>query len=415
MKSLLLSLGLLLMTLSGSAQTTRVLFIGNSYIGANNLPEMTRQLALSLGDTLVVQSSAPGGTTFQGHTNNSTTQGLIQQGGWDHVVLQEQSQVPSFSPAQVAADCLPYATSLVDAIRSYSPCAETVFYMTWGRENGDAQNCSAWPPVCTYEGMQQRLRESYLLMAEQNNSECAPAGIAWKRVREQFPSIQLYSSDGSHPSVAGSYLVACTMYSTFFRSSTVGTSFTSGLDPALAATLQSVASSVVLDSLNAWNIGVNDPVAMPNYELLGTGEVAFSENSVNTTSHNWDLGDGSSSTASSFTHTYSSNGIFEVNYQAMDSCGRSSSSAFLVEILNTGIAERSALPFRVIGGPEQLFIQNAIGLGTLTLFDGRGRVLREMELGAQSEKQIPWPAERSIVWRFVARSGMVRSGACVRP
>lgn len=415
MKLLLLNLGLLWAVLPGMAQTTRVLFIGNSYIGVNDLPEMTRQLALSLGDTLAVQSSAPGGTTFQGHTTNANTQALIAQGGWDRVVLQEQSQLPSFPPGQVASDCLPYATALVDAIRSHSPCAGTVFYMTWGRENGDAQNCASWPPICTYEGMQQRLRESYLLMAQNNSAECAPAGVAWKRVREEHPGIQLYSSDGSHPSVAGSYLVACTMYSTFFRRSATGASFTSSLDPATAATLQAVASAVVLDSLAAWNIGVNDPVAEPLHTVIGGGEVAFSENSINATSHLWDLGDGSTSTASSFTHSYATNGIFEVNYQATDSCGRSSSSTFLVEILNTGMAERTAVPFLVIGGPEQLFIQNDIGLGTLTLFDSRGRVLREMELGAQSERQIQWPAERSIVWRFVARSGMVRSGACVRP
>lgn len=287
--------------------------------------------------------------------------------------------------------------------------------MTWGRENDDAQNCASWPPSCTYEGMQQRLRESYLLMAQNNSAECAPAGVAWKRVREQYPSIQLYSSDGSHPSVTGSYLVACTMYSTFFRHSAVGASFTSSLDPTIAATLQAVASAVVLDSLASWNIGVNDPVAQPTHTVIDGGEVAFSENSINATSHLWELGDGSTSTASSFTHTYATKGNFAVYYQAMDSCGRSSSSTLLVEILNTGMAERTADHFRVISGPDQLMIRNGFGAGTLTLFDGRGRVLREMELGAQSEKQIPWPAERSIVWRFVARSGMVRSGACVRP
>lgn len=77
MKLLLMNLGLLCAVLPGMAQSTRVLFIGNSYIGVNDLPEMTRQLALSLGDTLVVQSSTPGGTTFQGHSTNPTTQALI--------------------------------------------------------------------------------------------------------------------------------------------------------------------------------------------------------------------------------------------------------------------------------------------------------------------------------------------------
>ncbi len=207
---------------SASAQPTNVLFIGNSYTNVNNLPEMTRLLALSLGDTLAVSSSMPGGVTFQGHTTNTITQNLIDQGDWDVVVLQEQSQIPSFPPSQVASDCYPYATALVDSIRAHSPCADPLFYMTWGRENGDADNCASWPPVCTYTGMQQQLRLSYLQMAQDNSAECAPAGMAWKRVREEYPSIGLYAADGSHPSIAGSYLVACTMYSTFFRRTTVG-------------------------------------------------------------------------------------------------------------------------------------------------------------------------------------------------
>lgn len=67
MTLLLLNLGLLWAVLPGMAQTTRGLFIGNSYIGVNDLPEMT----------------------------------------------QEQSQIPSFPPGQVASVGLPYATAVV--------------------------------------------------------------------------------------------------------------------------------------------------------------------------------------------------------------------------------------------------------------------------------------------------------------
>ena len=50
--------------------------------------------------------------------------------------------------------------------------------MTWGRKNGDASNCSAYPPICTYEGMQQRLRESYMEMASANQGRVSPVGMA---------------------------------------------------------------------------------------------------------------------------------------------------------------------------------------------------------------------------------------------
>ena len=91
--------------------------------------------------------------------------------------------------------------------------------MTWGRENGDSQNCASYPPICTYEGMQDRLTESYTEMAQNNESLLAPIGIAWKDIREQHPEINLYSSDGSHPSIQGSYLAACVFYAILFDDS----------------------------------------------------------------------------------------------------------------------------------------------------------------------------------------------------
>ena len=94
------------------AQQTRVLFIGNSYTGVNDLPGMFYNLALSLGDTVYYESNSPGGFTFNMHTTNTTTLQKIALPGWDYVVLQAQSQEPSFSPSQVAANTYPYATKL---------------------------------------------------------------------------------------------------------------------------------------------------------------------------------------------------------------------------------------------------------------------------------------------------------------
>lgn len=406
---------LLLATIGSSAQTTRVLFIGNSYTSVNDLPEMTRLLALSFGDSLLVSSSSPGGVTFQGHTTNATTQNLIDQGNWDFVVLQEQSQLPSFPPAQVATDCLPYAQALVDTVRALSPCAEPVFYMTWGRENGDADNCASWPPVCTYAGMQQQLRVTYLQMAQDNSAECAPAGMAWKRVREDFPGIDLFASDGSHPSVAGTYLVACTMLSTFFRSSTIGATFTSSLDPATAATLQEIASSVVLDSLATWNIGINDPTALPSYTDLDGGSVAFDQTSTNTTSHWWDLGDGSTSDESTFTHTYAVNGDYAVSYVAMNECGRADTSSFTVDVISVGIAELNKSMISIYSDPHGLVVDHARTGGTLELFDVQGRKLASHAIDVGGSERLAVRTGTVVLWRFRAHDGRVGSGVLMVP
>jgi hypothetical protein len=76
-----------------------VLFLGNSYTYFNDLPAMVRNLASAAGLSATTTSNTPGGQTLQGHT--STSIGTINSGNWDVVVLQEQSQKPSFPKSYV--------------------------------------------------------------------------------------------------------------------------------------------------------------------------------------------------------------------------------------------------------------------------------------------------------------------------
>jgi len=200
------------------AQTKSILFIGNSYTYYNGgVDVMLKNIALAEGDTLYTESLTVGGATFSSFCNNSETFSRIRSRAWDYVVLQEQSQLPSFPPSQVEAECYPYAKRLCDSIRANDSCTQILFFMTWGRENGDQSNCNAYPPLCTYDGMQQRLRESYVQMADDNNAIVVPVGLAWKYVRDNYPEINLYQSDESHPSVEGTYLAALTFRSILFQ------------------------------------------------------------------------------------------------------------------------------------------------------------------------------------------------------
>src|SRR6185369_11530052 len=118
--------------------------------------------------------------TFQQHTTNATTISGIFSQPWDIVVLQEQSQMPSFPPAQVATDVYPFAARLDSFVHANDTCTQTMFMMTWGRKYGDAMNCPSYPVVCAYVGMQSRLRDSYLQMTQDNHATVAPMGSAWK-------------------------------------------------------------------------------------------------------------------------------------------------------------------------------------------------------------------------------------------
>jgi len=294
-----------------------VLFIGNSYTYYNNMPQLVEQIALSFGDSLIYDSSTPGGTNFNAHTNNTQTLAKINQQQWDYVVLQAQSQEPSFSPGQVANNTYPYAEILVDSIYANSSCTEPLFFMTWGRKYGDQQNCVAYPPICTYLGMQQRLRESYLEMAFNDSASCAPVGMAWKKSIAIDSTLNLYSSDNSHPSIYGSYLAACTFYASIFKKSAVGSSYwPNAIDSLTALSLQEIGSSTVLDSLAVWNIFDS----YFTFDQMGDS-VSFTNLSSNYESLLWNFGDGETTTDQHPTHTYAANGSYTIQLIATTNSG----------------------------------------------------------------------------------------------
>jgi len=298
-------------------QRKEVLFIGNSYTAFNNLPDLVKQIALSFGDSLIYDSSTPGGATFNTHTNNTQTLTKINQQQWDYVVLQAQSQEPSFSAGQVANDTYPYAEILVDSIHANSSCTEPLFFMTWGRKYGDQQNCQFYPPICTYLGMQKRLRESYLEMTFNDSASCAPVGMAWKASIPIDSTINLYSSDNSHPSIYGSYLAACTFYASIFKKSPVGSSFwPAAIDSNTAYSLQQIGSSTVLDSLAVWNIFNADFSFMQtNNSISCTNLSSNYENLI------WDFGDGTSSFDEDPIHVYSNGGVYTITLSALTNGG----------------------------------------------------------------------------------------------
>lgn len=234
------------------AAKIRALFLGNSYTENNNLPGLVAQFALAAGDTLEYKSNTPGGHTLQNHFANATSLSLIEEGDWDFVILQEQSQLPAFPDGQVAVQMFPYAEMLSDHIKLHNADATVLFYMTWGRKNGDQQNCDLFPPLCTYEGMDSMLQLRYTMMAEYNEAAIAPVAKVWRKLRNDHPGIELYSSDESHPSNNGSFAAACTFYAVMFRKDPTQSNYNFTVSPDVADIIRNVTKEVVFDDLSFW-------------------------------------------------------------------------------------------------------------------------------------------------------------------
>lgn len=297
-----------------------VLFIGNSYTYVNNLPSLVEQIGYTMGDSIFVDQYTVGGYSLQAHLLDVNTAAKINQQPWDYVVLQEQSQYPSYPPAQVLAGVIPPAIELDSMIKANNPCSKTIFYMTWGRKYGDAGNCGWNPPVCTYEGMQQRLKDSYLLMADTTQGIVAPVGEAFHLSIQTDSTVELYQTDYSHPSLEGSFLAACTFYSTLMHKQIINQNFTAGLSVMMAAYLQNIAWQTVIDSSELWNLGVNEPFANFTWHQIGNGLVQFNSPANQNYQHIWYFGDSTTSIAAQPTHQYSYSQYFGVSHVLYDSC-----------------------------------------------------------------------------------------------
>lgn len=204
----------------------RVLFVGNSYTGTNDLPSLIRALAAADGGARPVEVSGAlrGGAQLQWHWTGKDRQGkslrtharaVIEKGAFDVVVIQEQSPMPVVDPASTVT----YAALLCHAARKSG--ATPVLFMTWARK-GTMKDPRPGRPPWTPQAMQAALAKAYIEAARQGGSQVAPVGLVWSAVRKAHPGLSLHKSDGSHPSIEGSYLAACVFHAVLTGRTPVG-------------------------------------------------------------------------------------------------------------------------------------------------------------------------------------------------
>jgi hypothetical protein len=224
----------------------RILFIGNSYTFVNDLPGTLAGLARAQGHTLQVDSLVAGGATLNDHLNDPATVARLNAVKWDYVVLQEQSDMPA-TAASAESYMFPAARGLVDAIERRGE--KPIFFMTWAHRDGDPQYGAPG-----YETMQRAVDHAYITISDEVDVAVAPVGAAWFVIRRHNPQIELWQSDGSHPTTAGTYLAACVFYAAIYRASPEGSAFRDGLaDDTSQILARSAAASVLADPAQ-WNL-----------------------------------------------------------------------------------------------------------------------------------------------------------------
>ncbi len=236
------------------SDTTRVLFIGNSYTYCNLYPMQLKELAWNEGHYLDCSLYFHGGYSMKKHLADHISRETVEIGGFDYAFLQDQSlsslRIGTTADQNVVGDM----EKMITRVKEFSPKAQCIIEMTWGRKNGDDTTKAkalqdiktAHPEFFTsYEAMQEVIVRNTSTMAQELGVGLSPVGVAWKIVRRERPDIELYVKDGSHPSDAGSYLAAAVGYLTLFKEPFKADTPVR-LDPEIARYLRSVAERVVL-------------------------------------------------------------------------------------------------------------------------------------------------------------------------
>lgn len=221
---------------------TRVLFVGNSYFYYNDsLHNHVRRMAMaadpSLEKKLHYKSATIGGARLDEHDIDWLTRpGQIGvKKAFQLAILQGASAEPLTEEGRKR-----FRETVISFSRLISERGgKTVLYMTHAYVK---PNKKANPENIRL------IEDLYVSVGNEAGALVIPVGLAFEEAYRRRPEMRLQQDyDGSHPTLIGTYLAACTVYASIYGRSPVGNSYDyfGRIDKQDAAFLQQVAEDTV--------------------------------------------------------------------------------------------------------------------------------------------------------------------------
>jgi hypothetical protein len=177
----------------------KILFVGNSLTYSNDLPSLVEKLGQQDEVKIKTQMIAFPNYALEDHWNESNVSDALRKTKFDYVIFQ---QGPSAMPAS-RVNLIEYALKFSTVCKSNN--TKMCLYTVWpsGDRSFDFVN----------------VIKSYAIAADTTGSVALEAGHAWKKVLDEKKEFPLYSADGFHPTIHGSFLAALVIYTKLFKKS----------------------------------------------------------------------------------------------------------------------------------------------------------------------------------------------------
>lgn len=199
---------------------THILFVGNSYFYYNDsLHNHVKRMASSAGlfkdSDLEYKSATVGGADLADHNIDYLLDpnNLRIDRSFDVVIMQGGSAAPLSKPRR--KEFSEAAARYAKKIRKAG--GEPVLYMT---------HAYVAPHPRARKDMIEDIVSLYLETGNQIDALIIPVGLAFEEAYRRRPDIRLHAFfDGSHPSMLGTYLAACTVLASIYGVSPIGNSY----------------------------------------------------------------------------------------------------------------------------------------------------------------------------------------------
>ena len=227
------------------SKSYNILFVGNSYTYFANMPaRYFGEIMKAAGyKARVIQVTKGGWTLLKSSDPNdevgSKVDSMLTNRDFDFVVLQEQSMTPALNQKSFHTA----VRRLDEKIRKNG--ATPILYATWGRKqgSGDLTDYGLTPETMTW-----KLAAAYETMGKELDIPVAHVGLAFWDMTQNQRNVNLYDADLSHPSEAGSYLAALTIFARITGMDPTTVEYDAGLGAEIESILKEAARKAVFET-----------------------------------------------------------------------------------------------------------------------------------------------------------------------